>query len=126
MPTNQSKLIKGIVGVIRLIAGPYLIVITAAEHVGSVYGQKIYRIKETELVSYSRTLLHLTEEQVQFNNTYLAMVRTVLNTQHFYFCTTYDLTHTIQRLFNAGPEFMSMSLFDRVSVTRMVRLRSHR
>ncbi|KAI1285280.1 Phosphatidylinositol-3-phosphatase SAC1 [Halotydeus destructor] len=107
------KVVRGIVGIIRLIAGPYLILITESEEVGTIYGQKVFKVLETEIISYSRTTLHLTEEQLQFNSTYLSMVKTVLNTQNFYYCSNYDLSHSLQRLFGAGPEFLSQSLFDR-------------
>lgn len=43
------------------------------------------------------------------------MINHVLNVDGFYFSTTYDLTHTLQRLSNTSPEFQEMSLLERVS-----------
>lgn len=43
------------------------------------------------------------------------MVNNVLTTDGFYFCTDYDLTHTLQRLANTSPDFQEMSLLERVS-----------
>ena len=40
----------------------------------------------------------------------------VLSMDGFYFSTTYDLTHTLQRLSNTSPEFQEMSLLERVSL----------
>jgi len=97
------------------ILGPYLIVITKISKVGHIYGQSILRIEETEIIPFSRTTLHLTEEQVQYNTSYLNMIKTVLDSPYFYFSYTYDLTHTLQSLYNAGPDFMTKSLFERVS-----------
>jgi len=34
-------------------------------------------------------------------------------TQSFYFCSSYDVTHTVQRLSTFPPEFMKQPLFDR-------------
>ena len=42
------------------------------------------------------------------------MVENVLNAEHFYFSNTYDLTHTMQRLYNTSPDFISMPLHERV------------
>lgn len=43
------------------------------------------------------------------------MINHVLSVDGFYFSTTYDLTHTLQRLSNTSPEFQEMSLLERVS-----------
>lgn len=83
--------------------------------VGDIYGQAIYQIDETDIIPYNRTTLHLTEDQVQYNKAYLTMVRQVLDTPYFYFSYTYDLTHTLQRLYFSGPDFMSNSPLQRVS-----------
>lgn len=53
--------------------------------------------------------------QLQDNKTFLAMLNHVLSMDGFYFSTTYDLTHTLQRLSNTSPEFQEMSLLERVS-----------
>lgn len=55
--------------------------------------------------------------QLQDNKTFLAMINHVLSVDGFYFSTTYDLTHTLQRLSNTSPEFQEMSLLERVSFT---------
>ncbi|XP_076303932.1 phosphatidylinositol-3-phosphatase SAC1-like isoform X2 [Tachypleus tridentatus] len=112
-PHASGRLICGIVGIITLLSGPYLVIITKKSKVGEINGQNIWRVEETEILSYSRTLLHLTEEQIQYNKVYLSMVRSVLHTPHFYFSTSYDLTHTLQRLHNTSPDFLQMSLFER-------------
>uniref|UniRef100_A0A3B3XEG8 SAC domain-containing protein n=1 Tax=Poecilia mexicana TaxID=48701 RepID=A0A3B3XEG8_9TELE len=41
------------------------------------------------------------------------MINNVLNTDGFYFCTDFDLTHTLQRLANTSPDFQEMSLLER-------------
>lgn len=45
-------------------AGPYLIVITKKSLVGNIYGQSIWKIDDTDIIPYARTMLRLTEEQV--------------------------------------------------------------
>lgn len=44
------------------------------------------------------------------------MISHILNVDGFYFSTTYDLTHTLQRLANTSPEFQEMSLLERVRI----------
>ncbi|ESN91957.1 hypothetical protein HELRODRAFT_116244 [Helobdella robusta] len=109
----QLKSICGIFGIIRLLAGPYLIVITRKIKVGEIDGKAIWKVAATELLPYQRTTLHLNEQQVQDNARYLSMVEAVLSMENFYFSTSYDLTHTFQRLFNTSPDFKSIALHDR-------------
>lgn len=56
--------IHGIIGIINLIAGPYLIVITSKLRVGEINGQIIYKVQTTEIIPYSRNMSHLNEHQV--------------------------------------------------------------
>ncbi|RWS27752.1 Phosphatidylinositide phosphatase SAC1-like protein, partial [Leptotrombidium deliense] len=114
-----GKLVHAIFGIVHLLAGPYLIVVTKASKVAQIFNSPIMRVDETELLSYCKTTWHLTNEQVQHNNAYLAMIKTVLNTPHFYFSYSYDLSHTLQRLQNSGPDFLSASICDRAD-TRFV------
>lgn len=60
----MTKSIWGIFGIIRLTAGPYLIVITKKEKVGEICGHTVWKVTDTEMLSYKRTTLHLTEKQV--------------------------------------------------------------
>lgn len=41
------------------------------------------------------------------------MVKSVLNTPYFYFSYTYDLSHSLQRIYNNGLSFVNKSLFER-------------
>lgn len=109
-----GRQIQGILGIINLLAGPYLVVVTRSTKIGQICNQPVYRVEETDVISYTRNTLHLTEEQVNYNNSYLTMVKTVLRTPYFYFSYSYDLTHSLQRLYNFGPDFIKASLFERV------------
>lgn len=64
IPPAVTKSIWGIFGIIRLTAGPYLIVITKKEKVGDICGHAVWKVTDTEMYSYKRTTLHLTEKQV--------------------------------------------------------------
>uniref|UniRef100_A0AAQ6AAH2 SAC domain-containing protein n=1 Tax=Amphiprion ocellaris TaxID=80972 RepID=A0AAQ6AAH2_AMPOC len=112
-PSAVTKPICGIMGTIRLVAGMYLIVITRKRNVGSLLGHAVWKAVDFDVVSYKKTVLHLSEIQSQENKTFLSMINNVLTTDGFYFCTDFDLTHTLQRLANTSPDFQEMSLFER-------------
>lgn len=112
-PSATSQAICGIMGTIHLLAGPYLIVITKKTKIGEINGQPVWKVDDIDVIPYARTLLHLTEEQIQYNKTYLSMVQSVLHTPNFYFSTSYDLSHSLQRLHNTSPDFLLMPLFQR-------------
>ncbi|XP_068694937.1 phosphatidylinositol-3-phosphatase SAC1-like isoform X1 [Montipora foliosa] len=112
-PSAESRDIFGILGIINLLAGPYLVVITKKTLVGLVKGNEVWKIKGTDVLAFPRATLHLTEKQQRNNTTYLSMVQSVLQTDSFYFSCTYDLTHTLQRLSRTSPDFLQMPLFER-------------
>ena len=45
------------------------------------------------------------------------MIEQVLLTDGFYYSSSYDLTHTLQRLSKTSPDFLSMPLHERVIIT---------
>ncbi|XP_031560293.1 phosphatidylinositide phosphatase SAC1-like [Actinia tenebrosa] len=113
-PSAETKDIFGIMGIIHLLAGPYLIVITRKRLVGYIQGNEVWKVLGTEVFPFPKALLHLTEEQVYYNKLYLSMITAVLQTDGFYFSCTYDLTHTVQRLSRISPDFLQMPLYERV------------
>ncbi|XP_030644635.1 phosphatidylinositol-3-phosphatase SAC1-A [Chanos chanos] len=112
-PSAATKPIFGVMGTIRLVAGMYLIVIDRRRKVGELCGHAVWKAVEFDVISYKKSVLHLTDDQMQDNKTFLSMINSVLSTDGFYFCTDYDLTHTQQRLANTSPDFQEMSLLER-------------
>ncbi|KAI9563359.1 hypothetical protein GHT06_010820 [Daphnia sinensis] len=111
--TSKSRSIFGIVGTIRLLAGPYLVVITKRSKAGMVHGQDIWKIEETEILPFAKTILHLNGEQLAENKLFKSMIEHVLNIPHFYFSYTFDLTHSLQRLHKMTPESSQIPLHER-------------
>ncbi|XP_064200093.1 phosphatidylinositol-3-phosphatase SAC1-B-like isoform X2 [Anguilla rostrata] len=112
-PSALSQPICGILGTIRLMAGMYLIIVTKKSKVGDLLGHTVWKATDFQVISYKKTILHLTESQMQNNKTFLSMLHGVLTTDGFYFSTDYDLTHSLQRLAYTSPEFQGMSLLER-------------
>lgn len=78
IPVVQADLqqIYGIIGVIELVSGYHLIVVKRAELVGRINDAEVYRIVETDVLPYKKTVLHLTERQVYgFNFTMLFLLK---------------------------------------------------
>nr|DBA24735.1 TPA: hypothetical protein GDO54_012354 [Pyxicephalus adspersus] len=112
-PSAITRPICGILGTIRLVAGMYLIVITRKKKVGDLFNHSIWKATGFDVISYKKTILHLTDTQLQDNKSFLSMISHALSVDGFYFSTSYDLTHTLQRLSNTSPEFQEMSLLER-------------
>eukprot|EP00112_Aurelia_sp_Birch-Aquarium-sp1_P022960 Seg666.6 transcript_id=Seg666.6/GoldUCD/mRNA.D3Y31 product="Phosphatidylinositide phosphatase SAC1-B" protein_id=Seg666.6/GoldUCD/D3Y31 len=114
IPRNSEvQEICGILGIIHLMAGPYLLTIKKRRLVGIFNGHEIWQVKETDIVPFPKTMLHLTEEQNRDNKIFVQMVKTILQNDGFYFSYTYDLTHTLQRLQNTASDFVYSPLFER-------------
>ncbi|XP_070823104.1 phosphatidylinositol-3-phosphatase SAC1-B [Chaetodon trifascialis] len=109
----ETRPICGLMGTIRLVAGMYLVVIIKKRKVGDLLSHAVWKALDFDIISYKKTILHLTDNQMQDNKTFLSMINNVLHTDGFYFATDYDLTHTLQRLANTSPEFQEMSLLER-------------
>ncbi|KAL7976805.1 hypothetical protein Chor_008754 [Crotalus horridus] len=99
-PSAITRQICGILGTIRLVAGEF-------------FNHVVWKATDFDILSYKKTMLHLTDIQVQDNKVFSAMISHILSVDGFYFSTTYDLTHTLQRLANTSPEFQEMSLLER-------------
>lgn len=75
----------------------------------------IWRLEQNAIHPFARSVLHLTEQQQQDEKVYLQMLSEVLSLESFYYSTTYDLTHSMQRLTDTSPDFRQLGLFERVS-----------
>uniref|UniRef100_F6YM78 Phosphatidylinositol-3-phosphatase SAC1 n=2 Tax=Ciona intestinalis TaxID=7719 RepID=F6YM78_CIOIN len=102
----ESKAIHAIFGVINLVGGPHLIVVTGRSRVGDIAGHTIWKVTETEVLPYRKSLLNLNEAQTSDNETYLALLNNALSFKDYYFSTSFDITHSMQRLALADAGFL--------------------
>ncbi|XP_032414240.1 phosphatidylinositol-3-phosphatase SAC1-B isoform X1 [Xiphophorus hellerii] len=109
----ETMPVCGVMGTIRLPAGMYLIVITKKMKVGDLLGHAVWKALNFDIISYKKTVLHLNDDQMQDNKTFVSMISSVLHTDGLYFASDYDLTHSLQRLANTSPDFQDMSLLER-------------
>ncbi|XP_050296050.1 phosphatidylinositol-3-phosphatase SAC1 [Anthonomus grandis grandis] len=110
---NSRKDFCGLLGSINLLAGRYLLIATQRDLVGYIGSHAIWKLIKTELIPYSRSLNHLSNERQADNNVYVSMIESVLATPSFYFSYSYDITHSIQRLHDISPDFWQQSFLER-------------
>uniref|UniRef100_A0A669EC52 SAC1 like phosphatidylinositide phosphatase b n=1 Tax=Oreochromis niloticus TaxID=8128 RepID=A0A669EC52_ORENI len=60
----ETRPICGLMGTIRLVAGMYLVVITKKRKVGDLLGHAVWKALDFDVISYKKTILHLTDNQV--------------------------------------------------------------
>ena len=73
----SRKPIAGLLGVISLLSGPYLVVVTRKARLGVLLGSEVWRVAETEIISYARSEHHLTPAQLEANRKYTGMLQQV-------------------------------------------------
>lgn len=107
MPSNtKTRPINGIIGIKHLLDSSYLIVITNASLVGSLFGNDVYKIDDTMMIPIKSTkAASSTTDQTKWQATYLKMLDSVLQTPSFYFSYTYDLTNCLQRNHSIAASF---------------------
>ncbi|XP_048000875.1 phosphatidylinositol-3-phosphatase SAC1 [Leguminivora glycinivorella] len=113
IPENAYKPVCGFLGSIKLISGLYLVVAKYRILIGKLNGHDIYQLAGTDIIPYARSTTHLTNKQIEDNNTYERMVRAALDAPGMYFSYGYDVTHTLQRLHSVAADFHSMSMASR-------------
>lgn len=109
----ETREIYGILGILHLLAGPYLVVVTKRKLVGVLFGDEIWQMKEADIIPFPKGEMHLTETQVNENKTLLQMAQNALSADGFYFSYTHDLTHSAQRLQNTSSDFYELPLYSR-------------
>lgn len=90
--------IAGILGIIKLRLDKYIIVITKAQPMGRLKGHMVYKIIATEFLPLRERTLHDPDE-----DTYLALVKTLLGTGPMYFSYSFDITNSFQRQASLDP-----------------------
>ncbi|KAF2785497.1 phosphoinositide phosphatase-like protein [Melanomma pulvis-pyrius CBS 109.77] len=96
--SRRVSSIAGILGLIKLRLDKYIIVITKAQPMGRIKGHMIYRVVATEFLPLRERPLHDPDE-----DTYLALLKTLVRTSPLYFSYSFDITNTFQRQAHADP-----------------------
>ncbi|XP_008793079.2 phosphoinositide phosphatase SAC8 isoform X1 [Phoenix dactylifera] len=89
--------IYGVVGVIRLLAGTYVLVITDRQEVGTYLGYSIYHVKSMKFLSCNEALRHSTSQEKKDEAYFMSLLRTVESTPGLYYSYERDITLNLQR-----------------------------
>lgn len=114
LPTSSSatQKIHGVLGVIRLKVGKYVISINSAVPVGKIVsksgdnGDYIFHITSTSILPVQTYSQYDADEAK-----YLDLLRAQLNSSKFYYCRNYDLTNSAQRNLSGEPQNLDTRFF---------------
>ena len=112
---SASQYVAGVAGVIRLLRGLYLCVITKAQVVAKIVGATVYVVQEVKVLPFS-TKKETSEVQAAYledERMYVEMISKILNSQSLYFSHDYDLTQSAQRIALFSPEMSKLPLWKR-------------
>lgn len=93
----STERVYGVIGVLRLLAGPYLALISAVEPVGCVLGCKVFQVVGVRLLSFTAADdLGLSADQLRSERQYAAEMQAWLQSGAFFFSHCLDLTRPLQ------------------------------
>jgi hypothetical protein len=105
----HAQIVFGLVGILRLVAGTYALVITGRQSLGMYKGHPIYRVTSLRVLSCNNALHEATAEEKKDEAHFLGLLKVLEKTPGLYFSYDVDLT------LNAGS-FQSSSMSERPSL----------
>ncbi|KAH0942444.1 hypothetical protein HID58_002081 [Brassica napus] len=103
--------ISGVVGMLKLLAGSYLVVVTETERVGSFLGHPIFKITSLKVLPCDHSLKNSPEEQKKMETEFSKLLSVAEKTTGLYFSYEVNLTLSSQRLHDLGAESKSLPLW---------------
>ncbi|KAK4261670.1 hypothetical protein QN277_004633 [Acacia crassicarpa] len=103
--------IAGVVGMIKLLAGSYLLVITDRECVGSYFGYPIYKVSSMKVFPCDHLLNNTTAEQKKTELEFSKLLNIAEKTPGLFFSYDTNLTLSAQRLNDLGDESRLLPLW---------------
>lgn len=103
--------IFGIVGILRLLAGSYLLVITERECAGSYLGHPIFKISSMKVFPCDHSLKSTPAEQKKTEMEFSALLNVAEKTSGLFFSYETNLTLSAQRLNDLGDESRLLPLW---------------
>uniref|UniRef100_A0A672PJ97 Phosphatidylinositide phosphatase SAC1-A-like n=1 Tax=Sinocyclocheilus grahami TaxID=75366 RepID=A0A672PJ97_SINGR len=125
-PSAVTRPMCGIMGTIRLVAGMYLIVITKKKKVGDLLGHAVWKATDFDIISYKKTVLHLTDTQVGSSNITptVTLQSLIVNPPMFYADQRFVWNGHLLREFMAQPEVNSCCINGKIFDWNIISRRS--
>ncbi|KAG2231346.1 SacI homology domain-containing protein [Thamnidium elegans] len=105
--------VYGLMGFIKLWAGDYMLIITKREKIGTIHNKTIYRVAGFQILPLASNLSNLNETQRAEEQNFVNLLETHLKNNTFYYSYDYDLTQSVQRQNQFGPDMVSAPLYKR-------------
>ncbi|OIW11088.1 hypothetical protein TanjilG_22895 [Lupinus angustifolius] len=103
--------IFGVIGILRLLAGSYLLVITERECVGSYLGHPIFKISSMKIFPCDHSLKSTPAEQKKTEMEFSGLLNVAEKTSGLFFSYETNLTLSAQRLNDLGDESRLLPLW---------------
>ncbi|CAA3005537.1 phosphoinositide phosphatase SAC6-like [Olea europaea subsp. europaea] len=107
----KIRTIFGVVGMLKLLAGSYLLVITERECVGSYLGHPIFKISSMEAFTCDQSLKKNSEEQKKMETEFYRLLNVAERTPSLYFSYDVNITLSVQRVHDLGNESKLLPLW---------------
>ncbi|KAK6797903.1 hypothetical protein RDI58_005605 [Solanum bulbocastanum] len=98
--------IFGVIGILKLLAGSYVLVITDRECVGSYFGHPIFKVSSMKFYPCDQSLKNSTAEKKNMEAQFSALLNVIERTPGLYFSYNVNITLSAQRLHDLGDESM--------------------
>ncbi|KAK3005919.1 hypothetical protein RJ639_017792 [Escallonia herrerae] len=107
----KIRTIFGVVGMLKLLAGSYLLVITERECVGSYLGHPIFKISSMKILPCDHSLKNTPVEQKKMETEFSELLNVAERTPGLYFSYDVNITLSAQRLHDLGDESKLLPLW---------------
>ncbi|VFQ99800.1 unnamed protein product [Cuscuta campestris] len=107
----KIQTIFGVVGILKLVAGSYLIVITERERVGFYLGHPIFKVTSLKVLPCSNSLKSSSVEQKRMKAELTTLLSVAERTPGLYFSYDANITLSAQRLHDLGEESRLLPLW---------------
>ncbi|KAK8274830.1 hypothetical protein V6Z12_D10G097200 [Gossypium hirsutum] len=107
----KIQMIFGVVGMLKLVAGSYLFVITERKCVGSYLGHPIFKVISLKVLPCVHSVKNSTPEQKKVENEFSRLLKVAERTTGLYFSYDTNLTLSTQRLYDLGNESKMLPLW---------------
>ncbi|GKV30193.1 hypothetical protein SLEP1_g39037 [Rubroshorea leprosula] len=107
----KIRTIFGVVGMLKLVAGSYLITITERECVGSYLGHPIYKVASLKVFPCDHSLKNSPVEQKKVESEFFGLLQVAERTTGLFFSYDTNITLRAQRLHDLGDESKLLPLW---------------
>lgn len=111
----QSMPLEAIFGFYDFLSGSYVALVVESEKFVSAGNIDIREAKKILVVPLFRNGRMLSNEKQNDENTYLQLLHSAISQHQFYFSTSYDITHSQQRIAQLTPRQLSEPLWSRAN-----------